>query len=112
MCSANMSGHFVTFVVKLLCNFSPLRSVISLGCFPPTVGCELNVNARMCKNDMICFISFVLVSSPDSLFCMWVGRESGAWSQNFCPSSGMQAQVLVCKFEYHNRILREYHYTP
>ena len=39
-----------------------------------------------------------LVSSPDSIFCIWVGRESGASSQHFCPGSGMQAQVLVCKF--------------
>ena len=39
-----------------------------------------------------------VVSFPDSLFCIWVGRESGASSQHFCPSSGMQAQVLVCKF--------------
>ena len=54
------------FVVKLLCNFSPLRSMISLkqwrsaiGCFSPIVGCELN--ARTCRHDVTCFISFVPV---------------------------------------------------
>ena len=61
-------GHFVTFIVKLPCNFSPLRSMISLkqwrsaiGCFSPVIGCELNVNARMCKHDVTPFISSVQV---------------------------------------------------
>ena len=52
------------FVVKLLCNFSPLCSMISqwrstIGCFSLVVGCELN--ARKCKHDVTRFISFVPV---------------------------------------------------
>ena len=32
---------------------------INLWLFFPIVGCELNVNARVCKHDVTCFISFV-----------------------------------------------------
>ena len=65
--SAHVLSHFVTFVVKLLCNFSPSRSISleqwrsAIGCFYPIVGCELNVNARMCKHDVTRFISYVPV---------------------------------------------------
>ena len=54
--STRVSDHSVTFIVKLPCNFSPLHLMISLkqwrsaiGCFFPVIGCELNVNARMCN---------------------------------------------------------------
>ena len=56
----------MTSVVQLPCNFSPpafddrFQAVeISHWLFFPW--CELNVNARMCKHDVIYFISFVPV---------------------------------------------------
>ena len=65
---AHVGTDFVTFFVKLLCNFSPLHLIISLeqrrsaiGCFSPVVGCELNVNARTCTHDVTNFNSFVPV---------------------------------------------------
>ena len=39
-----------------------------------------------------------LVSSPDSLFVFWVGREFGRSSQHFVPALECRLQVLVCRF--------------
>ena len=59
----SLSNCCAIFPSRLMISLEQWRSTIC--CFFPVVGCELNVNTRMCKHDVTRFISLAVS------FCQW-----------------------------------------